>query len=107
MPSGCNSAATYVIQVERAVPPRNHGLVAVADPDERPAAAYRLSVIRGLVLTFALGAVAGMVMSSGTSHAVGLPVPGDTGLPIVGWLRTAETCASPTSSASTPSSSSR
>lgn len=51
--------------------------------------AWRLAVVLGLVLTFALGAPAGMMMGSALSHSVGAPLPGDAGLPIVGWLRTA------------------
>jgi hypothetical protein len=62
----------------------------IARRDAPPAEpAYRLAVILGLVLTFALGGVAGIVMSTGTSHAVGIPAPGDTGIPIFGWLRSA------------------
>jgi hypothetical protein len=49
----------------------------------------RRAVILGLVLTFALGGLEGMVMSASRGHAVGTPAPGDAGLPLFGWLATA------------------
>lgn len=51
--------------------------------------ALRLSVALGLVLTFLLTVGVASVMSSGTGHLVGVPAPGDTGLPILGWSRSA------------------
>jgi hypothetical protein len=49
--------------------------------------ALHLSVALGLVLTFGLTVVVASTMSSGTGHLVGVPAPGDTGLPILGWSR--------------------
>lgn len=57
--------------------------------EDRTHPTLRRGVILGLVLTFALGAVEGMYMSSSGGHAVGTPAPGDTGLPLLGWLSTA------------------
>lgn len=51
--------------------------------------ALHLSVALGLVLTFLLTVGVASVMSSGTGHLVGVPAPGDTGLPILGWSRSA------------------
>lgn len=50
---------------------------------------YRLAVVLGLVLTFVLGASAGIMMGAGLTHVIGTPVPGDTGWPVLGWLYTA------------------
>jgi hypothetical protein len=50
---------------------------------------YRLAVVLGLVLTFVLGTSTGMMMGGRLTHAVGLPLPGDTGWPVLGWLYTA------------------
>ncbi len=55
-------------------------------PPARPA--YRLGVILGLLMAFALGTAGGMVMASGTGHTVGGAVGPDSVLPIVGWSRT-------------------
>jgi hypothetical protein len=64
--------------------------VGIARRDAKPIEpAYRLAVILGLVLTFLLGGIEGMVMSSGGGHNVGIPLAGDVGMPIFGWLRTA------------------
>ena len=51
--------------------------------------ALHLSVALGLVLTFVLTVVVASTMSSGTGHLVGVPAPGDSGLPILGWSRSA------------------
>ena len=57
--------------------------------DARPVApAYRLGIILGLVLTFALGGLEGAVMSSGTGHSVGTSPREPRPLPLVGWSRT-------------------
>ena len=62
----------------------------IARRDAAPmASAYRLAVILGLVLTFVLGGIEGMAMSTGGSHAVGVARAGDTGIPLFGWLRSA------------------
>ena len=64
--------------------------VGIARRDAKPLApAYRLAIILGLTLTFVLGGIEGMVMSTGTGHAVGAPLPGDTGMAVFGWLRSA------------------
>lgn len=64
--------------------------VGIARRDAEPIApAYRLAVALGLVLTFLLGGIEGIVMSTGTGHNVGMPLAGDAGMPIFGWLRTA------------------
>jgi hypothetical protein len=52
------------------------------------APAYRLAVVLGLLLTFGLGAMGGAYMSTGPSHSVGTPRPGDPIIPILGWSRT-------------------
>jgi hypothetical protein len=52
-----------------------------------PPGALHLSVALGLVLTFGLTVVVASTMSSGTGHLVGVPAPGDSGLPILGWSR--------------------
>jgi hypothetical protein len=49
--------------------------------DRRIASAYRLSVVLGLVLTFALGATVGIVLG-------GQQPPAGAGLPVVGWSKT-------------------
>lgn len=51
--------------------------------------ALHLSVALGLILTFGLTVVVASAMASGSGHLVGLPAPGDTGLPILGWSRSA------------------
>jgi hypothetical protein len=62
----------------------------LARNDARPLdPAYRLSIVAGLVLTFVLGGIEGVIMSSSGGHAVGIPLPDDSGVPIFGWLRTA------------------
>lgn len=48
--------------------------------DRGVAPAWRLAVLLGLVLTFALGATAGMLLG-------GLQPPAGAGLPVVGWSR--------------------
>jgi Domain of unknown function (DUF4281) len=64
--------------------------VGIARRDAKPIEpAYRLAVILGLVLTFLLGGIEGIVMSTGGGHNVGIPLAGDAGMPIFGWLRTA------------------
>jgi hypothetical protein len=50
-------------------------------------AAYRLAVVLGLVLTFALGAAFGAYMSAQPGHAVGAVAGGAT-LPVLGWSMT-------------------
>lgn len=50
--------------------------------------AYRLAVVLGLLLTFALGVTGGAAMSVVASHSVGAVRPGDPVLPVVGWSRT-------------------
>jgi hypothetical protein len=49
--------------------------------------ALHLSMARGLVLTFVLTVVVASALASGSGHLVGVPAPGDTGLPILGWSR--------------------
>jgi hypothetical protein len=51
--------------------------------------ALRLSMALGLVLTFGLTVVVASAMSVGTGHLVGVPAPGDSGLPVLGWSRSA------------------
>jgi hypothetical protein len=64
--------------------------IGIARRDAKPIdPAYRLAVILGLVLTFLLGGIEGIVMSTGGGHNVGIPLAGDAGIPIFGWLRTA------------------
>jgi hypothetical protein len=64
--------------------------VGIARRDAKPIEpAYRLAVILGLVLTFLLGGIEGVVMSTGGGHNVGIPLAGDVGMPVFGWLRTA------------------
>lgn len=48
---------------------------------------YRLAVILGLTLTFALGIISGAVMSAGPGHFVGEASAGDSILPWLGWSR--------------------
>lgn len=48
---------------------------------------YRLAVMLGLILTFALGTTSGGVMSAGPGHFVGGVTAGDSILPWVGWSR--------------------
>ena len=48
---------------------------------------YRLAVVLGLILTFALGVTSGGVMSAGPGHFVGAASAGDSILPWVGWSR--------------------
>lgn len=55
--------------------------------DPSLAAGFRLSLTLGLVMTFALGAPTGAVMSALASHGVG-GVPGGAMLPIFGWSTT-------------------
>ncbi|MGQ9365492.1 hypothetical protein [Azospirillum sp. ST 5-10] len=55
--------------------------------DRRLAPAFRLAVVLGLVLTFALGATEGLFMSAQSGHGVG-PGAGAGGLPVVGWSTT-------------------
>src|SRR5262249_26252273 len=62
------------------------GVARGGEPPFHPA--YRLAVVLGLLLTFALGVTGGAVMSAGSSHSVGAPRPGDPVLPVVGWSRT-------------------
>lgn len=64
-----------------------YGVARADAPPARPA--YRLAVVLGLVLTFVLGGVEGAAMSGLGAHNVGLPAPGDAGIPIFGWLRSA------------------
>jgi hypothetical protein len=64
--------------------------IGIARRDAKPAdPAYRLAVIVGLALTFLLGGIEGLIMSTGGGHNVGAPMAGDTGIPVFGWLRTA------------------
>lgn len=49
---------------------------------------YRLAVVLGLILTFALGATSGVVMSVGPGHFVGTAPAGGSIVPLVGWSRT-------------------
>jgi hypothetical protein len=51
--------------------------------------ALHLSVALGLVLTFGLTVVVAGALASGTGHLVGVPAPGDSGVPILGWSRSA------------------
>ena len=61
----------------------------IARGDAKPAnPTYRLAVVLGLLLTFALGAMSGVVMSVGTGHFVGTAPTGGSILPLVGWSRT-------------------
>lgn len=48
---------------------------------------YRLAVVLGLILTFALGATSGAVVSVGPGHFVGAASASDPILPLVGWSR--------------------
>ena len=48
---------------------------------------YRLAVVLGLILTFALGATSGVVMSVGPGHFVGAAPASNSILPLVGWSR--------------------
>lgn len=48
---------------------------------------YRLAVVIGLILTFALGATSGVVLSVGSGHFVGAASASDSILPLVGWSR--------------------
>ena len=49
--------------------------------------AFRLSVVLGLILTFVLGATAGMAIASNGGHWVGAPHTDAGGFPIFGWTR--------------------
>ena len=49
--------------------------------------AYRLAVVLGLLLTFALGVTGGAVMSVHSSHSVAAPLA-DYRVPVVGWSQT-------------------
>lgn len=51
--------------------------------------ALHQSVALGLVLTFLLTVVVAGALASGNGPLVGVPTPGDTGLPILGWSRSA------------------
>jgi hypothetical protein len=51
-------------------------------------AAFRLSVVLGLVLTFVLGAGAGAVLSAGDGHWIGGVRTDLGGVPVLGWSRT-------------------
>ncbi|MFN7770476.1 MAG: ABA4-like family protein [Planctomycetaceae bacterium] len=60
----------------------------IARSDAQPAdPTYRLAVVLGLILTFALGATSGAVVSVGPGHFVGSATASDPGLPLVGWSR--------------------
>lgn len=48
---------------------------------------YRLAVMLGLILTFALGVTSGGVMSAGPGHFVGAASAADSVIPWVGWSR--------------------
>ncbi len=60
------------------------GLLIARHGDRSLDPAFRLAVVLGLVLTFALGATAGMYMSAQPGHGVG-GVAGGPALPLVGW----------------------
>jgi hypothetical protein len=49
---------------------------------------YREAVALGLILTFALGTMTGIVISIGGGHLVGTAPEGSLNLPLVGWSRT-------------------
>ncbi len=51
--------------------------------------AVHLAVALGLVLTFALTVPVAGVMSGNGGHFVGIPAAGDSGLPLLGWSRSA------------------
>jgi hypothetical protein len=48
---------------------------------------YRLAVVLGLILTFALGATSGVILSVDLGHFVGAAPANDLTLPLVGWSR--------------------
>jgi hypothetical protein len=52
------------------------------------APAFRLAVILGLILTFVLGATAGMVMAQNGGHWVAAAHTDAGGFPVFGWTRT-------------------
>ena len=61
----------------------------VARADARPLPpAYRLGIVLGLVLTFLLGGIEGVVMGSRTGHSVGTSPLGDRPIPVVAWSST-------------------
>ncbi len=66
--------------------------------------AYRLAVVLGLLLTFALGVTGGAVMSVHSSHSVAHPGPTTRSSPWSAGRRRSATCAWPTSWACMPSS---
>jgi len=64
------------------------GVALARSPRGDLAPAYRLAVILGLILTFVLGATAGMAMGQNGSHWVGAAHTDAGGFPIFGWTRT-------------------
>lgn len=63
------------------------GVAIARSPTPGLAPAWRLSVILGLVLTFILGATAGIAMSVNGGHWVGTAWSDAGGLPLFGWSR--------------------
>ncbi len=64
------------------------GIAIARSPSNDLAPAFRLSVILGLILTFLLGAVAGIAISVNGGHWVGGLHTDAGGFPIFGWTRT-------------------
>ncbi|MGE0722846.1 MAG: hypothetical protein AB7O45_00650 [Alphaproteobacteria bacterium] len=56
--------------------------------DRRLAPAFRRSIVIGLVLTFVLSLISGVVLSMGDGHWVGGVANDAGGVPVVGWSRT-------------------
>lgn len=48
---------------------------------------YGFAVVAGLVLTFMLGGIEGMIMSQGTGHSIGAALANDVKVPVFGWSR--------------------